>query len=146
MSWQFTGETNLKKIEKIQERALRFIYNDYSSSYHELLTMSGLPSLKVRRMRTLALEVYKIIHKEGPTYLHDLVIVKDTRYSFRNTNTAALPRFRTVKYGKQSFRYAAAELWNSLPNAFREASSFNQFQSLISGWDGPKCKCSVCRT
>ena len=31
--WHFCGETNTKKIEKIQERALRFIYNEYTSSY-----------------------------------------------------------------------------------------------------------------
>ena len=39
-----------------QERALRFIYSDYSSSYESLLIKSQLPSLKVRRLRTIALE------------------------------------------------------------------------------------------
>ena len=29
----FCGETNTRKIEKNPERALRFIYEDYSSSY-----------------------------------------------------------------------------------------------------------------
>ena len=33
--WHFCGETNTKKIEKIQERALRFIYNEYTSSYED---------------------------------------------------------------------------------------------------------------
>ena len=32
LTWHFTTETNVKKIEKIQERALRFIYDDYQSS------------------------------------------------------------------------------------------------------------------
>ena len=32
LTWHFCGEVNTKKIEKIQERALRFIYSDYSSS------------------------------------------------------------------------------------------------------------------
>jgi predicted nuclease of predicted toxin-antitoxin system len=33
--WHFCGEVNTKKVEQIQERALRFIYEDYSASYHE---------------------------------------------------------------------------------------------------------------
>jgi len=33
LTWHFCSETNTKKVENIQKRALRFIYNDYSSSY-----------------------------------------------------------------------------------------------------------------
>jgi hypothetical protein len=42
------------KLEKIQERALRFIYDDFVSSYDELLVKAKVPSLKIRRMRTMA--------------------------------------------------------------------------------------------
>ena len=41
--WHFCGEVNTKKIEKIQERALRFIYQDYNSSYDTLLGKSKAP-------------------------------------------------------------------------------------------------------
>ena len=74
--WHFCGETNNKKIEKIQERALRFIYNEYTSSYEDLLCKSKLPSLKVRRLRTFALEVFKIVNKDCPVYLFDLIDIK----------------------------------------------------------------------
>jgi hypothetical protein len=37
LSWHFCSETNTKKIEKIQERALRFVYQDYEASYENLL-------------------------------------------------------------------------------------------------------------
>jgi hypothetical protein len=47
-------------VIKIQERALRFIYNDYNSTYENLLIVSKLPTLKVKRLRTMAIEVYKI--------------------------------------------------------------------------------------
>ena len=35
LTWHFCGKVNTKKIEKIQERALRFIYSDYTSTYCE---------------------------------------------------------------------------------------------------------------
>ena len=61
-----------KKSKKIQERALRFIYNDYDSTYENLLIKSWLPSLKIRRMRNIALETFKILYAQNPSYLHDL--------------------------------------------------------------------------
>jgi hypothetical protein len=81
--WHFCEEVNTKKVEQIQERALRFIYEDYSASYDELLSKSKLLSLKVRRMRSLAIEVFKVINKECPVYLQDLIHIKNNSYSFR---------------------------------------------------------------
>ena len=92
--WHFCGEVNTKKVEKIQERALRFIYEDYSASYKmydELLSKSKLSTLKVRRMRSLAIEVYKVVNKECPVYLQDLIHIKNNSYSFRYQNIAELP-------------------------------------------------------
>jgi hypothetical protein len=47
-------------MEKIQERALRFIYDNYNSAYENLLEKSKLPSLKIRRLKTIAVETFKI--------------------------------------------------------------------------------------
>ena len=110
LTWHFCTEQNSNKIEKIQERALRFIYNDSDSSYETLLQNSKLPSLKIQRMRTTALETFKIIHKKSPLFLQDLVTIKNNIYNFRYINTADIPRPRTTKYGKNSFRYEAARL------------------------------------
>ena len=49
-------------MEKIQERALRFIYDDYVSTYDDLLNKSKLPSLKIRRLRSIILETFKIVN------------------------------------------------------------------------------------
>ena len=85
--WHFCGETNTKKkLEKIQERALRFIYNEYTYIYEDLFCKSKLSSLKVRRLRTFALEVFKIVNTNCPVYLFDLIDIKNTAYSFRYQN------------------------------------------------------------
>jgi len=119
LTWHFCTEQNSNKIEKIQERALRFIYNDSDSSYETLLQNSKLPSLKIQRMRTTALETFKIIHKKSPLFLQDLVTIKYNIYNFRYINTADIPRPRTTKYGKNSFRYEVSRLWNTLPSKVR---------------------------
>jgi hypothetical protein len=58
LAWHFCTEKNSKKIEKVQERAFRFVYEDYNSSYDNLLKKAKVPSLQIRRMRTMALETF----------------------------------------------------------------------------------------
>ena len=60
-------------MEKVQERALRFVYEDFDSSYEDLLQKTGLPSLHIRRMRLIAIEVLKILNEVCPTVLANLV-------------------------------------------------------------------------
>jgi hypothetical protein len=47
LAWHFCTEKNSKKIEKVQERALRFVYEDYNSSYDKLLKKAKVPSLHI---------------------------------------------------------------------------------------------------
>ena len=86
LAWHFCNKSNTSKLEKIQARALRFIYEDYGSTYDELLEKAKVPSLKVRRMRTMAIECFKILNKLSPSCLHDLVVFKDCKYNFRYSN------------------------------------------------------------
>jgi hypothetical protein len=39
----------------------------------------------------MAIEVYKILHQESPSYLHDLIKIKDTKYCFRYDNITEIP-------------------------------------------------------
>jgi hypothetical protein len=82
----------------------------------ELLTKSKLPTLKIRRIRTIAIEAFKIVNKTSPLYLHDLITIKQSTYSFRYQNTASIPSTRTTRYGIKTFKYFAAKTWDELPN------------------------------
>ena len=51
----------------------------------------------------MAIEVYKILHQESPSYLHDLIKIKDTKYGFRYDNITEIPSVRTTRYGQKPF-------------------------------------------
>ena len=95
---------------KFQERALRFIYQNYKSSYDTLLGKSQLPSLKVRRLRAKALEAFKILNYQTPVYLSDILTYKPHSYSFRYPQTGQMSQVRTSKYSVRSFRSTAAKI------------------------------------
>ena len=58
--WHFSSEKSMKKIEKMHERALRFLYNDSNSSYDDLLSKAGKCTMKISRLRTPCTEIYKL--------------------------------------------------------------------------------------
>ncbi len=52
--WHLSGKTNTKKIEHIQECALRFVFNDHCSTYSALLEKCSYTTLHVWRIKTVA--------------------------------------------------------------------------------------------
>ena len=68
-----------------------------------------MPTLHKSRIRT-----FKILYKKSPKYLHDPISFKN-----RYENLVDVPSVRTSRYGKATFCFEAAELWNSLPNYIR---------------------------
>ena len=70
------------KLKKIQERALRLVYDDYYISYMELLTKANLLTLETRRMRTKALETFKISNGLVSRLLSNLFIKREGKCNF----------------------------------------------------------------
>ena len=49
----------------------------------------------------------------------------------RGTLKLNLPRVTTTSYGLQSFRYAAPQVWNELPDNIRTSESLITFKRVI---------------
>ena len=76
--WMFSSASSLKKIEKLQKRALSFLYNDYEISYEELLLKSSRATMNVNRLRILCIEIYKTINNLNPEFMRDLFSLRET--------------------------------------------------------------------
>ena len=98
----------------------------------------------MHRIKLIMVEIYKIINKMGPKYLHDMFIVKDNTYNVRNQSTLVLPKFKTVKYGKKSIRYEGVKFWNLLRNEVKQAINLDVFKRFLRNWQGPVCSCQNC--
>ena len=70
--------------KKNQERALRFVYDDFNSTYVDLLAKAVIPSLHIRRLKTMAIETFKILNNISPPVLYDLINLRgNSAYNFR---------------------------------------------------------------
>ena len=144
LAWHFCSMSSTNKMEKVQERALRFINNDFTSSLQDLLSSTSTDPLHVRKMKQMATEVFKIVNDMSPEYIKDLITIQNSSYNFRRENQASIPQVKSTRYGLRSFRCEAARIWNCLPNDLRKAESFPQFRRLFHAWDGIICKCPSC--
>ena len=66
----FSSAKSLNKAESLQKRALRFLYEDYVSSSEELLQKAGKRTMKVNRLTSLCIEIYKSINNINP-HVHE---------------------------------------------------------------------------
>ena len=67
--WMFSGAKSSNKFESLQKKALRFLYQDYLLSYEELLQKAGKETMKVNRLRSLCIKIYKLINNFNPIYM-----------------------------------------------------------------------------
>ena len=90
VSWMFCGKHNSDKLEKLQERALRFVFSDYTSPISDLLKHGNFLSLSALRIRYLAIEMYECVYGINPPYLSELVIIYVTATVYNDPNSKQL--------------------------------------------------------
>ena len=143
--WHFCSAKSMHKIEKVQERALRFLHNDHASSYNDLLLKSQRCTMHVHRLRAISIEIFKTLNGLNPSFMKDIFQVRSSNYSSRNPNNLAHYRPNQVTFGIHSLKFLGPQIWNCLPNELKSAESLNTFKRLIAQWDGPMCNCNACR-
>ncbi len=96
--WHMCSKSDSKKIEKVQERALCFIYRKCESDYKSLLNLAESSSLYMDKLRTIVTKVYKAINGMSPEYLHDWFVIKANVHDLRDNNKMKLYKFKTMTY------------------------------------------------
>ena len=142
--WHHCSIASTRKIEKLQERGLRFAFNDSESSYSELLLKAGKSMLYIGRIKKIALFVFKCINNIGPPSVHDLYKTKSLSYSLRDPHRIEQPLPKTSNYGLNTLKYSGAAIWNKMPSHIKNTIEFQTYKRLIKTWTGPSCYCGVC--
>ena len=123
--WMFTSKASLSKLESLQKRALRFVLNDYESTYQNLLHNCNVPGIKILLLRNLAIEVYKCVTKINSAYLNEMFSVKKCPYDLRDDFIVERPRVNSVNFGLKSFESYGAKIWNALPKSYKSVFSIH---------------------
>ena len=132
--WDVFGETQSKRLQKLQNRAARIIMNMSNDVDHLVaLDALGWKPLKTERIKAKSKLMFKLLNKMGPKLLTDLFTFKSEvpNYKLRDVeSTLCLPQPRTNSL-KKSFMFDGAHIWNSLPTEIRESNSIMSFETKI---------------
>ena len=138
---------DLRKIEKIQYKALKYVYNGFKSSYTDLRKMANRPLMYIERQRCILLEVYKCLNQICPRYLRDMFEIKVMPYNLRNESIVIMQKYNFIKYVRYSIiLYDGAALWNALDKRIVNAQSVADFKTMMQTWGGITCSCTVCKS
>ena len=74
--WHFSSCKALRKIENIHKCCLRMINNDYDSDYETLLKNSGTSTMQIKRMKQLAIEIFKTVNNLNPDFMKNMFTSK----------------------------------------------------------------------
>ena len=141
--WMFCSRALNDKINHIQERALRLVYLDYTSSFEELLKKDNSITIHQRSIRNIVIEMFKVYRELGPDIMSDLFSID---YSTRSRRTFHRPNVNTVNMGKNSIRYFGPVVWDDmLPDKFKSIQTLEKFKAEIDKWIPTNCPCTLCK-
>ncbi len=114
------------------------MFNDKVSTYESLLDRCGYTTRHIRRIKTIANEVIKSLHDLHRLFMKEMFKEKEILYDLRDKYIMHLPIFNKIKYGRNTFKYNASHIWNSLPKRIKTCTSIDVFKLLLKTWKGPK--------
>ena len=132
--WMFTNKLTLDKLERTNKRALRFVTNKSHLSYKEICKQEEQLSVYRRCIKNMAIQLFKVKQGTAPDYITELFISQNSGYEMRDNQRLVLPEFNTVTFGKNSFGYLGAKVWNNIPIATKKSVSLSTFKSALTRW------------
>jgi hypothetical protein len=134
-----------RKINHIHARALRLVYDDYVSSFEELLRRDKSLMFHHRNIHIVATEIYKAKHDLSPPFMKEIFVSNSTRET-RSGNSLAKPHVNKEKTGVRTLENFGWTIWNTmLPKELKSCTSLDKFKESIKSWIPDNCDCVLCR-
>ena len=145
-AWNPWLESDIKTLEKIQERLIKMLSDVKGASYEERLKDAGLTTLKERRARGDAIQTFKVLKGFSNVELNNwFQLIPDDARPTRATSTIedgnavkkesvlVVERAR-LETRKNFFAIRAAKEWNKLPELVKNRTSINAFKAAYDKW------------
>ena len=134
------------RVNKLHERALRIVYQDYASPFTELLEKDNSTTIHNRKIQLLATELFKVKNGLSPPFINKIFVENahhyyDLRkkYEFKRTDV------KTVYNGTETLTFLGPKIWEIVPDYIKKSNSFEEFKLKIKLWSPENCPCRLCK-
>ena len=143
--WMMHKRSLNSRINKLHERALRITYDDFTSTYTELMDKDNSVTIHHNNLRILVTEIFKIKRKLAPKIMSDVFQFSIPTYALRNTREFVSRNVRTTTYGTETISVLGPKLWAMLPDDIKNANNLTEFKRKIKAWYPESCPCRLCK-
>jgi len=131
--WDPYEKGDITELDKIQRRAARFVFNDYSryGSVETMLEVLNWESLEQRRKNSRLCMLFKILNGVVAIPADKHLTLNDRPARNRNSKTLKVYTWNTDYYGNSFFPHTVRD-WNSLSEDSVSAQTIVQFKATLS--------------
>ena len=99
--WMFHSRSINSIINRLHERVLSIVYNDFKSSFKNLLEKNGTVSIHIKNLQKLATETFKTLKKFSVLLMSELFYQKVNHYNLRNPYEFSIPNVNSFFMDKR---------------------------------------------
>ena len=143
--WMFCSRKMNRRINALHERALRIIFNDYVSSFAELLKIDKSLTIHQRNIDKVAVEMFKVKNYICSEFIKEIFDTYEGPLT-RLERDFQCPNTNKVFKGEMSFRSFGPIVWDEmLPSKYKSVGSLEEFKNSIKDWVPDNCRCRLCK-
>ena len=115
--WMFHSRKLNSRVNKLHERALRIVYQDYASSFTELLEKDNSTTIHNRNIQLLATELFKVKNGLSPPFMNEIFVENAQHYyDFRKKVEFKGNNVKAVYNGTETLTLLGLKIWEILPD------------------------------
>ena len=127
--WMFHSRKLNNRINHLHERALRLVYQDFTSSFEELLTSDRSVTIHHRNIQKMAIEMYKVYYGLSAPIMN-LVFPLRTGKQYPRSNAFNSRHVSKVGCGTETLSHLGPKIWAMVPDDFKRFS-LSKFKSKM---------------
>ena len=144
--WMFHNKKLNSRINKLHESALRMVYQDYVSSFIELLEKDKSTTIHNKNIQLLATELFKVKNGLSAAFMNEIFVENAQHYyDLRKKTEFKRNKVKTVYKGTETLTFLGPRIWEIVPDYIKKSSSFEEFKLKIKLWNPENCPCKLCK-
>ena len=134
------------KINRLDERCLRLVYNNKQFRIEELLDQDSSFSVHHRNIQMLSNEMCKAKNGSPPEITNKIFQLReDKHYNFRQISQFIVRHVNCVFNGSESVSHMGPKVWELTPSERKQVSSISMLKNKTKSWKPQECPCTICK-
>ena len=118
--WMFHNS----RINKLHERALRMVYQDYVSSFTELLEKDKSTTIHNRNIQLIATELFKVKNGLSPAFMNEIFVENAQHYyDLRKKTEFKRNKVKTVYNGTETLTFIGSRIREIVPDYIKKVAA-----------------------